>query len=140
MADISTPLGDYVEMMRQRLDPTPSMRHMSLEAGLGASAVRNIVKEGRGAEPQTVKALADRWGTIEDFREMMRLAGHPTPAYERYLEDRSAVMESLDESYLEDAAFEELLEIVMSLSKDQRRQALSWAIQHLIEKNRHNGD
>ena len=32
-----------------------------------------------GARPITLKILADKWGTTEDYLEMMRLAGHPIP-------------------------------------------------------------
>ena len=68
-------LGDYVDQMRQR-HPL-SMRRMALEAGLGENVVQKIIKSGQGARPHILKALADRWGSDEDFCEMMRLAGHP---------------------------------------------------------------
>jgi hypothetical protein len=69
-------LGDYVDRMRQR-HPRLSMRRMSLEAGLSASIVGAIIRAGQGARPCALKALADRWGSDEDYCEMMRLAGHP---------------------------------------------------------------
>ncbi len=69
-------LGDYVDRMRQR-HPRLSMRRMALEAGIGENRVRDIIKTDRGARPSTLKALADRWGSDEDYCEMMRLAGHP---------------------------------------------------------------
>ncbi len=69
-------LGDYVDRMRQR-HPRLSMRRMALEAGLSASIVGAIVRASQGARPCTLKALADRWGSDEDYCEMMRLAGHP---------------------------------------------------------------
>jgi len=54
-----------------------SMRQMALDAGLGESTVSSIIQREAGARPETLKALADRWGTEEDYRELMRLAGHP---------------------------------------------------------------
>ena len=71
-------LGDYLEQMRLR-HPRLSMRRMALDAGVGESVVNGIVKLGMGARPETLKALADRWGTPADYSAMLRLAGHPVP-------------------------------------------------------------
>jgi transcriptional regulator with XRE-family HTH domain len=72
-------LGDYLEKMRQR-HPRLSMRRMALEAGVSENRVRNIIKGIRtGARPETLKALADRWGTEDDYYELMQLAGYPVP-------------------------------------------------------------
>jgi hypothetical protein len=73
-----TELGDYLDQMRQK-HPRLSMRQMALGAGIGESIVRGIIKENRGARPETLKALADRWGTEEDYHELMQLAGYPVP-------------------------------------------------------------
>jgi len=55
------------------------MRQMAIQAGIGENLVYGIIKEGKGARPETLKALADRWGTEKDYWRMMELAGHPVP-------------------------------------------------------------
>ena len=73
-------IGEYIEKMRMRRDPPPSPTFMSLEAGLSASAIRQIQK-GIIKRPtgDTIRKIADRWGTPDDYAAMMRLAGHPVP-------------------------------------------------------------
>lgn len=57
-----------------------AMSKMSTEAGLSINAVQQIVSgKVKKPDPDTIKALTDRWGTPEDYRELMRLAGHPLP-------------------------------------------------------------
>jgi transcriptional regulator with XRE-family HTH domain len=74
-----TSLGEYIETMRAK-HPRLSRRQMALEAGLSESLITGIVNKGLGARPETLKALADRWGTPEDYAIMLTLAGHPLPA------------------------------------------------------------
>ncbi len=72
-------LGDYIEEIRQRHSRL-SVRKMAMESGVPESTLRRIISDDRwGARPENLKALADRWGTDEDYRELMRLAGHPLP-------------------------------------------------------------
>lgn len=71
-------LGEYIERIREK-HPRLSMRKMALEAGLNGNAVQQIVSGRTGASPAVLKAISDRWGTDDDYRELMRLAGHPLP-------------------------------------------------------------
>jgi len=78
------------------------MRRMALEAGVGESIVNGIIKLGMGARPETLKALADRWGTPADYAAMMRLAGHPVP------------------NGISDPGTREMLQLYEQMSSDQR--------------------
>lgn len=71
-------LGEYLNQIRLR-HPRLSMRRMSLECGLSENAVSKIIKGEFIPKPDTLKELVDRWGTPEDYRELLRLAGHPLP-------------------------------------------------------------
>jgi hypothetical protein len=75
------------------------MRQMAIEAGVGESIVNGIIKRGMGARPETLKALADRWGSEGDYRELMRLAGYPVP--EASSEDLSDIQRRRLERYKE---------------------------------------
>jgi transcriptional regulator with XRE-family HTH domain len=87
---MSTQLSDYLEKMRQRRDPPLSMSLMSTEAGLSPSAVRQIIKgDIKKPNSDTLRKLADRWGTDEDYHQLMKLAGHRLP------EEMSAVVKSV---------------------------------------------
>jgi hypothetical protein len=50
---------------------------MAIKAEVGESIVHGIIKRGRGARPETLKQIADAWGTPEDYVRLMELAGHP---------------------------------------------------------------
>lgn len=127
-------LGEYLEQMRLRHRPTPSMRKMSLEAGLGSSHARMIIKEGRGASPQTLKALSDRWGEPGDYERLLKLAGHPMPGepIDR-LSDEGLRELAMNPRFLETASFEQLLEVVMALSRADRRLVLAESIRRLLQ-------
>lgn len=71
-------LGEYLDQMRQK-HPRLSKRQMALSVGLSENAVAQIIRGEMGARPTTLKALADQWGTPDDYRAMMQLAGHPLP-------------------------------------------------------------
>ena len=72
-------LADYIEEIRER-HPRLSQRQMALKAGLSESLLTSIINREAGARPSTLKAIADRWGTPEDYVTMLKLAGHPLPA------------------------------------------------------------
>jgi len=71
-------LSEYITQMRQR-HARLTVRQMAREAGISDSVLYGILNQGRGARPETLKALADKWGTPEDYRELMQRAGHPLP-------------------------------------------------------------
>lgn len=76
---MSTPLGEHVLSIIRR-HPGLSMRRASIEAGLNENAIQQIIKGIRSNPlPDTLKAIADTWGTPQDYYEMMRLAGYDTP-------------------------------------------------------------
>jgi hypothetical protein len=69
-------LADYVEMMVAR-HPRLSHRQASVEAGLANNAITLIVnRQVIRPRPDTLRKLAEKWGTDEDFYLMMSLAGH----------------------------------------------------------------
>lgn len=88
-----TPIAEYIERMRMRRDPPPSWHYMSVEAGVSASQVNQIVK-GRIKVPtsDTIRKLVRRWGTPEDERELLRLAGHPAPLRDEALTESDQMM------------------------------------------------
>jgi hypothetical protein len=64
---------------------------MAMDAGLSENAVYRIVKYGKGANPATLKALADTWGRTPDeratdYRELMTRAGYDVPEPAPYRE------------------------------------------------------
>lgn len=72
-------LGEYVEKLLE--DAGVSHRQASRAAGLSDNVINQIVN-GRvtSPDPETLRRIANRWGTEQDYFEMMRLAGHaPTP-------------------------------------------------------------
>ena len=69
-----TPLGQYVDHMRKR-QAGLTMDQMSLEAGLPPDTVRSIIQEGHQPALGTLQALSDRWGTAEDYRNLLQLLG-----------------------------------------------------------------
>lgn len=74
-------LQDYLANMLSR-HPGLSMRQASLQAGLNENSVQQILKATHFTpKPQTIKALADQWGTQEDYVNMLRLAGHSLPVH-----------------------------------------------------------
>ncbi len=57
--------------------PGLSDRQASIEAGLANNAVTQIVNRAiLKPRPTTLEALARTWGTPEDYRQMMLLAGY----------------------------------------------------------------
>jgi transcriptional regulator with XRE-family HTH domain len=72
-------LGDYVLSVIQRHGDV-SMREASRRAGLNENAIQQIANGDR-PHPRydTLKTIADTWGTEHDYFEMCRLAGYPTP-------------------------------------------------------------
>lgn len=145
-------LAEYVDELRKR-HPRLSMRQMAMEAGVGESVVNGIVKRGLGATPATLKALADRWGTYEDYAEMMRLAGHPMPdaspldpvrrmvlrRYEELDADTrhrvDAILAGEENAEPEsDISLETLLQIVMALTEQERRRWIARGIQELQDR------
>ncbi len=75
-------LGRYIDEMRKRHRlgrRVLAKSQMAQEVGLNINAVQQLIAGTTGASPKTLKALADRWGTDDDYRELMRLAGHPLP-------------------------------------------------------------
>lgn len=107
----STTLGEYLDEMRRR-HPRLSMRQMSLEAGLSPSIVGAIINQDAGARPETLKALADKWGTEEDYGKLLELAGRPVP------EVSSGDLEEIERKRL--ARYKELSE--------GTRQTIDWLI------------
>jgi transcriptional regulator with XRE-family HTH domain len=72
-------LGDYVLSIIHRHGDV-SMREASRRAGLNDNAIQQIANGDRPhPRHDTLKAIADTWGTEHDYFEMCRLAGYPTP-------------------------------------------------------------
>jgi transcriptional regulator with XRE-family HTH domain len=72
-------LGDYVLSIIRRHGDV-SMREASRRAGLNENAIQQIANGDRPhPRHDTLKAIADTWGTEHDYFEMCRLAGYPTP-------------------------------------------------------------
>jgi hypothetical protein len=77
--DDKNALGDYVWAVIQSHTGL-SMRQASIEAGLNENAIQQIVSGDRPhPRHDTLKAIADKWGTEHDYYEMCRLSGYPTP-------------------------------------------------------------
>lgn len=75
-------LTEYLKAMLARHERL-TYRQASLQAGLSPSAVANLLRrENPRPDPRTIKKLTDRWGTFEDYQELLRLAGHAVPAHE----------------------------------------------------------
>lgn len=76
-------VGEYLDEMRFRHRMGRrilSMSQMALEVGLSINAVQQIISgKVKQPDPDTLRKLADRWGNNDDYRELMRLAGHPLP-------------------------------------------------------------
>jgi len=89
-----------------------SKMQMSIEAGLSTNAVQQIVSGRTGASPATLKALCDRWGEPEDYRELLKLAGHPLP----------------------DDGWDELVEVFDDLSPDNRERVRKYAAKLVDEQ------
>lgn len=73
-----TTVGEYIVEMLKR-HPGLSMRKASIKAGLNTNAIQQIINAKLTPRPNTIKALADMWGTLEDYVAMMRLAGYEVP-------------------------------------------------------------
>lgn len=83
-------LSEYLETMRRR-HPRLSWRQMALAAGVSESVLYGLVRRRTGARPETLKAIADAWGTDEDYRQLMEMAGHPLPEDELTADEREVV-------------------------------------------------
>lgn len=108
------------------------MLRMAEDAGLSPSAISGIIKQGRGATPETIKAIADKWGTIEDYVEMMRLAGHPLPDELLPVPASGVLKESRFQRYLEqqidkDPTLGDLLQIYNELPPEGRKELVAEA-------------
>jgi transcriptional regulator with XRE-family HTH domain len=76
---MNTSLADYVQQIVSR-HPGLSMRQAASQAGLDKNAVQQIVAGSRRRpRPSTLRAIADAWGTEQDYYEMLRLAGYHVP-------------------------------------------------------------
>jgi transcriptional regulator with XRE-family HTH domain len=72
-------LSDYLRIILDR-HPGLSDRQAAVQAGLANNAVTQIVNRAiLRPRPSTLEALAETWGTPEDYRELMRLAGYRVP-------------------------------------------------------------
>ena len=110
--------GQYLKQMLQRY-PGLKMSKMAREAGISEGSLTKLIRGDRaGARPRTFKALTDRWGTDEDYRELLKLAGHPVPepvyaeltADERALLDKYSRLSPESQAYVQrviDSALEE---------------------------------
>jgi transcriptional regulator with XRE-family HTH domain len=150
MMDDEMTLQEYVEAMLARHERL-SLRQASLEAGLSSSSVSNLLRrKDPKPDPRTLKKLADRWGTFEDYQELMRLAGHPVPDREPIgtegLERIAAVVgvsvsdleriakgEPLEEGSIQHVpqdrpSFKELLAAVEALPEDVLERILDFAL------------
>lgn len=74
----SVTVGEYIVAMLKR-HPGLSMRQASIKAGLNTNAIQQIINSKITPRPNTIKALADMWGTPEDYVAMMRLSGYEVP-------------------------------------------------------------
>jgi hypothetical protein len=124
-------LGEYIYAIWERHNRQRrlSFREMSLEAGLSENMVYKLVFEPRGARPETLKAIADRWGTLEDYVEMMRLAGHPLPD-ELVRHDGHELKESTYRRYLaqqvdKDPTLGDLLQVYNELPPEGREELVA---------------
>ncbi len=116
-------LGEYIDDMRKRHrlgQRILSKSQMAREAGLNINAVQQLIAGKMGASPTTLKALADVWGTDEDYPELMRLAGHPVAERVAYELGPEA---------------QELVGLFEQLSPDDRRRMLGIA-RALLELSR----
>lgn len=91
-------LGEYLEEMRQR-HPRLSKRRMSIDAGLSPSVVEHIISGKTGSKPRTLKLLTNTWGTDDDYRELMQLAGHPMPDSETASNPDNETLQKLIREY-----------------------------------------
>jgi len=110
--------GEYLKQMLQR-HPGLKMSGMAREAGVSRGSLTKLISGARaGARPKTLKALTDRWGTDEDYRELLKLTGHPVPepiyagltADERALLAKYSRLSSESQAYVQrviDSALEE---------------------------------
>ena len=65
-----TTIGKYILDMLSR-HPGLSMRQASVKAGLNMNAIQQIVNSDILPRPNTIKSLADTWGTPEDYVAML---------------------------------------------------------------------
>lgn len=125
-------VGTYLDEMRKRHQRL-SRRKMSLEAGLNAGAVQHIVDSRTKGRPETLKALCDRWGTDEDYRELMWLAGHPLPEKEKPSEEEKELFNLWSDLSEEiRAVFIRLMELTPEMSP-QKRASLIVRMWKLVE-------
>ena len=99
-------LSAYVQSMMDRY-PGLSYRKASEDAGLSNAVIGKIINmDGGKPTPKTLKKIAKKWGTDEDYRNLMRLAGYlpPEPAVDSpELERLIRLVGQLDPEYLIEA-------------------------------------
>lgn len=78
---MSETVGEYIDQIRKRHSRL-SMRRMSLESGLSENIIGMVIRGEASISPSSLKRICDRWGTDEDYRHLMKLAGHPLPEEE----------------------------------------------------------
>ena len=119
-------LADYVlSIVRRHRDI--SMREASKRAGLNENAIQQIAN-GNRPHPRhdTLKAIADTWGTEHDYFEMCRLAGYPTPIPPGVNEDEIKLLTMF--RALPREGQEQLIETVTSLHGDKESTILPIAL------------
>ena len=82
MTNSEMTLTEYLKAMLAQHERL-TYRQASLQAGLSAIAIANLLRrENPKPDPRTIKKMTDRWGTFQDYQELLRLAGHPVPERE----------------------------------------------------------
>lgn len=102
-------LAEYVESMLARHERL-SYRRAAIEAGISESLVHKIITGNRRPRLSTLRKLADRWGSSEDYVKMAELAGYDLP-------DASVIA-------MASMTFKEVLELVSTLTPDEREQLM----------------
>ena len=108
-----TALQEYLKQMLER-HPGVSMRQASLLAGLNENALQQILKSTHFTpRPDTLKALTDKWGTVEDYIVLMRLAGFEMPETVD-IEELSAAKKRVVELLSKDEVPDELASFIVA--------------------------
>lgn len=131
-------LGQYLEEMRLRHQRL-SVRQMAIQAGVGESIINGIIKHERGARPETLWKIAQRWGdpVDRDYAELMRRAGHPLPDPMEDARGGGAAfeVEPVDVGWMASLTLETIQEMVEKLSPRDRMLWLLGMMRTLVGDN-----